>query len=159
MTLMTLVSVGDQPGLELVDRGVAALQLGLVGISADLVDQHVLVVRPVEDADVAGARQLLLDAPEEVVGALLLGGRLERVVLDALRVDHAHHVAHDAALARGVHGLQDEQDLRRGAGARGGEEPFLQLVEHPAGFLQVRGGAELVAGVAGGRLADRRRPA
>ncbi len=61
--------VGDQPGLELVDRVVAALQLGLVGISADLVDQHVLVVRAVEDADVAGARQLLLDAPEEVVGA------------------------------------------------------------------------------------------
>ena len=51
--------------------------------------QHVLVVGAVEDPDHAGRRQLPRDPPQERVGALLGGRLLERLDLDALRVDHA----------------------------------------------------------------------
>src|SRR5581483_6510938 len=64
-----------------------------------LVDAHCqdfFVVRAVEDADAAGSRQALRDAPEKIV-LQLLGARLaEGVNLDALRIEPAHHVLDDA---------------------------------------------------------------
>ena len=51
--------------------------------------------------------------------------------MHALGVDHADRVPQDAALAGGVHALQDEQHPRGhlGSGPAGGEEPLLQVVE------------------------------
>ena len=73
-------------------------------------DEHVLVMRAVENADKAGRGKLTAHTPQKIVA--LLGSRrhLERVQRDALRVGGAHHVTDDAALARGVHRLQHEQD-------------------------------------------------
>ena len=116
--------------LEVVDRVVAALDLGGGSERAHPADEHVLVVRPVEDADEPGLGQPLLDAPEEVVPQLLGGRRLERRERHALRVDAADDVPHDAALARGVHRLQDQQHrVLRHPDAALGEEPLLQVVE------------------------------
>jgi len=123
------VALVGQPGLEVVDRAVAALDLRGVGEAAHPGDQHVLVVRAVEDTDVAGLRQPLLDAPEEVVRALLLGGGLEAVDPYALRVDQADGVAQHAALAAGVHPLQDEQHAALRTRRPLGPEAFLQVGE------------------------------
>jgi hypothetical protein len=64
-----------QPRLEVVDRAVAPLDLLRRRELAHARDQHVLVVRAVEDPDHAGRRHFLLDAPEEVVLALDRGRR------------------------------------------------------------------------------------
>ena len=62
---------------------------------------------------------------------LLGGGRLERGVLHTLRIDVADHVPDDAALARGVHALQYNQDLLTDAlsNAAHGEQSFLKIAE------------------------------
>src|SRR5690606_5730632 len=63
---------------------------------------------------------------------------LEGGELDALRVDSADHVTDDAALARGVHRLQHQQDgIHRLAGARTREQPLLQFAEHRAARLEL----------------------
>ena len=71
--------------------------------------------------------------------ALLLRGRLERLDLDALRIDHADGVPNRAALAGGVHPLQHDQDPRRGLlrDPAGRVQPLLQVTELG---LQRRGG-------------------
>ena len=51
---------------------------------------------------------------------------------DTLRVHHAHDVAGDAALARGVEALDDDEDVAVAAGAAVGEESLLQLGEQLA---------------------------
>ena len=118
-------AVGDAT-LERGDVVVALLDLVGGGELAHPPDEHVLVVRAVEDADLADGGQLLLDPPQEVVAELLLGGALEGRELHALRVDGADDVAHDAALARRVHGLDDEQYAARLAGGACRVQPFLQ---------------------------------
>src|SRR6202050_4055438 len=60
--------------------------------------EYLLVVRPVEDADLAPAGQGALAAPQEVVVQLFRGGLLEGVHGYRLRVDPAHHVRHGAGL-------------------------------------------------------------
>src|ERR671929_28165 len=69
---------GGQAGLEGVDVLVARAPdlLGNEAVHAD--DEHVLVVRAVEDGDPAGGRRDLVDPPQEVVGELILAGLLER---------------------------------------------------------------------------------
>src|SRR6187200_2162472 len=56
--------------------------------------EHILVVRPIEDADHARRWQLTLDTPQVRVCPLLLGRSLERFDRDTLRVDHADGVAY-----------------------------------------------------------------
>src|SRR6266540_3089641 len=72
-------------------------------------DQHILVVRAVEDAEVAGGRHLAADPPQEVVPALLGRRRLEGLDVAALRVEHPDDVLDGAVLAAGIHALQDQQ--------------------------------------------------
>ena len=69
---------GGEDALEVVDAVVARLPLLLGDEVVDADDEHVLVVRAVEHADLPAARLGLVDAPQEVVGQLLARGRLER---------------------------------------------------------------------------------
>ena len=85
-------------------------------------DEDLLVVRAVEDADLAATRQGPGVAPEVVVVDLLGGGHLEGVHGDALRVDAAHDVADGAVLAGGVEGLEHDQDA---VGVLGGEASLI----------------------------------
>ena len=72
-------------------------------------DEHLLVVGAVEDADPAALGEATRRAPEEVVVELLVGGRLERVHLDALRIHPRHDVLDRAVLPGGVHALEDQE--------------------------------------------------
>ena len=72
-------------------------------------NEHLLIVRPVEDADAATLRQALLAAPQVVVIKIFQGGLLERVHLAPLRVHPRHDVADGAILAGGVHRLEQQQ--------------------------------------------------
>ncbi len=60
---------------------------------------------------------------------LLVRRRLEAADPDALRVDQADRVTQHAALARGVHALEDEQHPTARAGRAVGEQPLLQVGE------------------------------
>ena len=73
-------------------------------------DQHVLVVRSIEDADLALARHLLVDAPQVVVGELLGGRDLEGRDRAALRVERLHDLVDRAVLAGGIDALEDDED-------------------------------------------------
>lgn len=66
-------------------------------------------MRAVEHPDVAGRRERLVDPPEVVVRAFLLGGLAEAGVADTHRAARSDHMLDDAALARGVHALQHQQ--------------------------------------------------
>src|SRR5687768_2183504 len=55
-------------------------------------DEHLLVLRAIEDADVPAPREAKRGAPEKVVIELLVRGRLERVHRAALRVDTRENV-------------------------------------------------------------------
>ena len=72
-------------------------------------DQHILVVRTVENADIAAARHLCVVAPEKFVIQFLLAGMLERRHLAALGIDAAHHMLDGAVLARRIPRLEDQQ--------------------------------------------------
>jgi hypothetical protein len=71
--------------------------------------ERLLVVAPIEDADAAAFGEGLETAPEVVVIEFLAGRHLEGEYLAALRVDARHHVLDGAVLARGIHGLEDEE--------------------------------------------------
>ena len=89
---------------------VALLPDLLRGELLDAHDEHVLVVRAVEDADLAALREHVVDAPEEVVRELGRARGLEAGDAHAHRVEAAERVLDGAVLARGVHALQhDEQ--------------------------------------------------
>src|SRR5699024_3972481 len=99
-------------------------------------DEDILIVGAVEDADEPRRRQLLADAPQEVVLQLLRGRLLEGGDAHPLRVDLADHMAHDAALAGGVHALQHQQHAAPVTTTTSGEEPLLQLRQLLAAALQ-----------------------
>ena len=90
-------------------------------------DQHVLVVGPVEDADVAGLGHALRMRHRKSCCALLPRRRLEAGDLHALRVDQADGVAQHPALAGGVHALQHEEHPAGRTGRALGPEPLLQV--------------------------------
>src|SRR5262249_52377012 len=73
-------------------------------------NQHLLVVRAVEDADVPALRHLEVGPPKEIMVELERVRRLERMHLAALRIEPGHHMLDDAVLAGGVHGLEDDQN-------------------------------------------------
>ena len=136
-------AVLDEETFPVVDLAIAALEhaVGARGRRELLVledlrmnpdDEHFLVMRAVEDPDLAARRQLLRVAPEVVV-IELFGGRLsEPLDDDALRIDAAHHMPDRAVLAAGIEGLQHHQNavrvLRR--------EPGLEVVEHVDALVQ-----------------------
>ncbi len=64
-----------------------------------------------------------------MVREFFLRGHSEVGDVQALRVDHAEHVANDSALARGVQALKHDEDPAIVAEAGVREEPLLQFVE------------------------------
>ena len=156
MHLTTVVPLVDEPLLEVVDRVVAALDLLRRRQPAHPGDQHVLVVRAVEDADHPGARAPRLSTRHRKSWRqLLLGRRLERLDPHALRVDQADGVPHDAALAGGVHALEHQQDAALPAGPALGEQPLLEVGQLVAQRVERRLALRLVAVEAGLRRAGR----
>ncbi len=98
--------------LEVVDQVVAFRPHRLRHELVHAHHQHVLVMRAVEDHDLALARRAQVGAPEKIVGELLLARLLEAEHRRPLRIHPAEHVPHDAVLAGGVERLQhDEQGL------------------------------------------------
>lgn len=91
-------------------------------------DQHLFVVRAVENADAPAFGQVARGAPEEIVLQFLRARVLEAEHLAALGVDARHHVADGAVLAGGVHRLEDHQ---QGVAVRGVEQALLvaQLID------------------------------
>ena len=108
--LQNRASIGRQIPFEPVDLVIPGMP-HLLGIGAvDMRHDDILIMRAIEHRDPPVLRQLAPDAPQEVVLQLLLAGFAESVVVDAHRVALAEHMAHDAALAGGIHALQhDEQ--------------------------------------------------
>ena len=142
-------AVLDQEALPVVDLAVSAFEDALVArvrwellVLEDLRmnpdDEHFLVVRAVEDDDLAARRQLLRVAPEKVVVELFRGGLPETVDDDALWVDAAHHVPDRAVLPARVECLERHEDavavLRR--------EPGLVMVEEVYALLPVLAGSK-----------------
>ncbi len=70
-------------------------------------DQHLLVVRPVEDPDAASLRKVARRAPEKVVLQFRRAGMLEAEYLTALGIDARHHMLDRAVLSRRVHALKN----------------------------------------------------
>jgi hypothetical protein len=71
--------------------------------------EHLLVVAPVENANVTAIRQVFHAAPEVIMVKFISTRGLEGIQLAALRVDARHDVLDGALLAGGVHGLKNQQ--------------------------------------------------
>jgi hypothetical protein len=72
-------------------------------------DQHLLVIRAVENADPAALGQRLHAAPKKIVVQLFRRRMLERINLAALRIDPRHDVLDRAVFSRRVHRLKDDE--------------------------------------------------
>src|SRR5208283_2983206 len=73
-------------------------------------DEHLLVMRSIEDSDPAALGQIAGGAPEEIVLQLLGTGMFETEHLTALGVDTGHHMLDRAILSGGVHCLKNQQN-------------------------------------------------
>ena len=106
--------------------------LTLENLRMDSGNEHLLVVRAIEDPDPSLSGKRLFAAPEEVVVQLLGGGLLERDDVAALWVDTGHDVLDRAVLAPRVERLEhDEQRVGVGRVEKflGRGELFLELLE------------------------------
>src|SRR5450759_4641364 len=102
-------------------------------------DEHILVVRAIEDGDVAWPRQFLLEPPEEMVPQFGCTWCHERTNVHTLRIHRRHQVADRSVLAAGVQSLQNNEDrlfLLR-------EEALLKV--HQLGTVFLTGGRYLLA--------------
>jgi hypothetical protein len=107
----------DRPVPVLPDVVLAGLGWELLGdevLGVDAYDQHLLVVRSVEDPDPTTRRQPLLITAQVVVVELARGWDLEALDAHALRIDAAHHVADGPVLSRGIERLENDHDAVRG---------------------------------------------
>ena len=125
MNLRICGAVFGEDFLEGIDLVVALLDLILGRELAHPADQHVLVMRAVEDADEAAARRGDMRAPEEIVRQFFLARLLERGDDDAERAGLLEDVLDGAVLAGGVDALQHHQQRALAFGV----EPVLQLVD------------------------------
>jgi len=128
--------VGQQP-LEGVDVLEPRTPHVLVDQSVHPRHQNVLVVRTVEDADLAPPGNPVVDTPEEVVGELFARRLLERGHPGPLRVHTGEDVFDGAILARGIQTLEDDQQ----GPSSFGPQPVLQIRETALenGELRLRG--------------------
>src|SRR6266567_7924757 len=75
-------------------------------------DQHVLVVRAIENANDPSAWSDSMHSPEEVVVQLPRGWDFKRTHLASLRIDAREDLTNRISLATGIHPLQhDEQAI------------------------------------------------
>ena len=95
------------PDLAIDELGRKVLCAQVFRMHAD--DQHLFVIRTVENADPPALGQAARRAPQEVVIELLGRGLLERVDLAALRIEAGGHVLDRPVLSRGIHRLEHEQ--------------------------------------------------
>ncbi len=72
-------------------------------------DEHLFVVRPVEDADMAARRQVAIGAPQKIMVQFKGARMLVAKDLAALRIDAGHDVLDGAVLAGRIHGLEDDE--------------------------------------------------
>ena len=126
------LAVAALPHIPLLRRARKLLTIEILGVHPH--HEHLLVVRPVEDPDVATRRQPLRIAPQEVVIKLLRRRDLEAVDVDTLRIHAAHHMTNRPVLARRIQRLQHDQHaprvLRR--------QPRLVLGQQPHAVLEQR---------------------
>jgi len=108
------------------DDAVVALGPNVLGdqlVHAD--DEHVLVVRAVEDGDLPVRRGRFVRPPQKVVRCFLRRRLFESVDVRALRVERAKHVPDRAVLAAGIHRLEDDEQ----SACVFGVEAVLQLAQ------------------------------
>ena len=101
--------MGEQ-GFEIANMLVTPGARLLIDELVDAGDQHVLVMRAVENDDLPGSRRVGVNAPEKVMRGFEWSGLLEARDVDALRIDAAEHVPDRSVLAAGIQCLQDDQD-------------------------------------------------
>jgi len=134
----------DRPRLESVDLLVALRPHPGRDQVVDAHDEHVLVLRAVEDPDLARARHRVPDPPQVRMAPLLGRRRLEAGDPAPLRVDPGDHVTDDAVLPTRVGALEHEQ--QRTTPLR--VQPLLQ-VEEPRPVLVDRLQRVRLRGLAG----------
>ena len=72
--------------------------------------QHVLVMRSVEDGDLALSRGVRVNAPQEIMRELGRSRLFEACNKCPLRVKRGEHMLDRAVLAAGVERLEDDED-------------------------------------------------
>src|ERR1019366_3966086 len=86
------------------------------------VDQHLLVIRAIKDADPAAFGQTAYRAPKKVVFQFFGIWLLETEHLAALGIDPGHHMPNDAVLPGTIHALKNQKQRM----TVGGVEQLLQ---------------------------------
>ncbi len=97
--------------LELVDVPVAAPPLHLGHQIKHAHNQHVFVMRAVENADLACSRRMAVYSPQVVVTEFAGRGLREAGDRDTLGVETAKNFSNGAVLATRIHGLEDDKQL------------------------------------------------
>ena len=115
----------DELLLERVDLVVPARPDRLRDQIVDADDEHVLVVRAIEDGHFSPGRRRPVNPPQEVVCQLLGGRLLEPRHATALRVHRAQDVVDRPVLAARVHPLQADQERAPSIGV----EQLLELAQ------------------------------
>src|ERR1022692_2438649 len=72
-------------------------------------DEHLLIIRTIEDADPPPFRQTAGRAPEKIMFQFLSTWLFETENLAALRINSGHDVPDGAILTRGVYPLKNEE--------------------------------------------------
>src|ERR1700737_138517 len=73
-------------------------------------DEHLFVIRAVENADVSALGKIKRGSPEKVMLQLRFRRNLKGIDLTAPRIDPRHHMLDSTVLARRVHALENEQN-------------------------------------------------
>src|SRR6185295_13356797 len=88
-------------------------------------NQHVFIVRAVEDIDLPLERSLLMHAPQEIMSHFFRRRSFEGHDFATLWIHSGHHALYRPVLTTGVHPLQHDQH----PAATVGIETFLQLIK------------------------------
>src|SRR5579863_3498445 len=102
-------SVGRMAAFEVIDLRVALRPYCLGNEIVYAHNQHIFVVRAIEDCDFAPFRHLRFDAPQKIVGQFFLGWLFEVRHAASVWVHRADDVLDHAVFAAGVESLQADQ--------------------------------------------------
>ncbi len=103
------VDLGEPTFPDVLSGGLVRQVLGFQELGVNPYDQHLFVVRPVENADLAAGGEQSLVAPEVVVPKLLTRWLLETADAYPLRVHAAHDVTDGAVFAGRIEPLQAQE--------------------------------------------------